>query len=55
VTVLTQQTARLLVVDACGLSKVAYDKLVKDWDEMIGNPGIYAVSIDTGFNCLLLT
>jgi hypothetical protein len=55
VTLLINQTARLLVVDACGLSKVAYDKLVKDWDELIGKPGIYAVGTNIGYNCLLLT
>jgi hypothetical protein len=39
-----QQTTRLLIIDACGLSKSAYDKLKKGWMDAIGKPGMYTVS-----------
>jgi hypothetical protein len=39
-----QQTTRLLIIDACGFSKAAYDKLKKGWMDAIGKPGMYTVS-----------
>jgi len=41
---LISQTARLLIMDACGLSTPEYDEMKKGWMDSIGKPGMYTVS-----------
>lgn len=49
---LTSQTARLLIMDACGLSTPEYDEMKKGWMDSIGKPGMYTVS-DGGGVCTM--